>query len=78
MPCRAEIFGGGTAGGGLWDFARSLGSPLSLRDVGIAEADLDRATAIAVRNAYPNPRPIEPATIRTLLQAAWDGRRPGH
>jgi maleylacetate reductase len=74
----AEIFGGGTAGGGLWDFARSLGSPLNLRDVGIAEADLDRATAIAVRNAYPNPRPIEPATIRTLLQAAWDGRRPGH
>ncbi len=70
-------FGGGSAGGGLWDFARRVGAPQSLKDIGISEADLDRATAIAVRNAYANPRPIDPGSIRDLLQAAWEGRRPG-
>jgi maleylacetate reductase len=43
----------------------------------VKEADLDRATAIAVKNAYANPRPIQPGSIRELLQAAWDGCRPG-
>jgi maleylacetate reductase len=73
----AEAFGGGSAGGGLWDFARSVGSPLSLREVGIRESDLDRAAEVAVRNAYSNPRPIDLGSIRELLQAAFDGRRPG-
>jgi len=72
----AEAFGGGSAGGALWDFAKSVGSPLSLKAIGISETDLDRATAIAVKNAYANPRPIEPGSIRELLQAAWEGRRP--
>jgi maleylacetate reductase len=72
----AEAFGGDSAGGGLWDFAQSVGSPLSLKAIGVKEADLDRATAIAVKNAYANPRPIEPGSIRELLQAAWDARRP--
>ena len=73
----ADTFGGGSAGGGLWDFAQSVGSPLSLKAIGIEESDLDRATAIAVKNAYANPRPIDPGSIRELLQAAWEGRRPG-
>ena len=73
----AEAFGGGSAGGGLWDFAQEVGSPLSLRAIGIEESDLDRAAAIAVKNAYANPRPIDPGSIRKLLQAAFEGRRPG-
>lgn len=73
----AQVFGGGSAGGGLWDFARSVNSPLSLQEIGIAESDLDRAAEIAVRNAYPNPRPFDRDAIRQLLQAAWEGRRPG-
>ncbi|MBN9024145.1 MAG: maleylacetate reductase [Rhizobiales bacterium] len=73
----AEAFGGGSAGGGIWDFAQSVGAPLSLKAIGIEESDLDRATAIAVKNAYANPRPIDPGSIRELLQAAWEGRRPG-
>lgn len=73
----AEAFGGGSAGGGLWDFARSVGSPLSLKEIGIKEADLDRAAAIAVKNAYANPRPIDLGSTRELLQAAFEGRRPG-
>jgi maleylacetate reductase len=73
----AGAFGGGAAGGGLWDFAQSVGSPLSLKEIGIGEADLDRAAAIAMKNVYANPRPVDPGSIRELLQAAWEGRRPG-
>lgn len=73
----AETFGGGSAGGGLWDFARSVGAPLSLKALGLSEADLDRAAQIAVRNPYANPRPFGRDDIRDLLQAAWEGRRPG-
>jgi maleylacetate reductase len=50
---------------------------VSLKAIGIAEDDLDRAAAIAVKNAYANPRPIDQESIRSLLQAAWEGRRPG-
>lgn len=71
----AEIFGG-SIGSGLWDFAKSLGAPLTLKELGLAEADLDRATEIAVSNPYYNPCPIDRASIRALLQAAWEGSRP--
>ncbi|MBN9434951.1 MAG: maleylacetate reductase [Bosea sp.] len=73
----ADAFGGGSAAGGLHDFARRIGAPQSLKEIGIEEADLDRAAAIAVKNAYQNPRPLERPAIRDLLQAAWEGRRPG-
>ena len=71
----AEMFGG-SIGGGLHDFAASLGAPMALSDLGLTEADLDRAADIAVRNPYWNPRPIERDAIRALLQNAWAGTRP--
>ncbi|MBB5221882.1 maleylacetate reductase [Amaricoccus macauensis] len=70
-----EIFGG-TPGQGLYEFAKSVGSPLALKDLGLTEADLDRAAEIATRNPYANPRPIDQASIRALLQDAWEGSRP--
>jgi len=71
----AEIFGG-SPGQALYDFARSIGSPMALKDFGLTEADLDRAAEIATKNPYANPRPIGRASIRALLQDAWEGRRP--
>lgn len=71
----AELFGG-SVGGGLHDFAATLGAPLALRDLGLAEADLDRAADLAFSNPYWNPRPIERDAIRVLLQRAWEGARP--
>ncbi|WP_431324279.1 maleylacetate reductase [Rhizobium sp. YTU87027] len=71
----AEIFGG-SIGGGLWDFAKAIGAPLSLKEFGLTEADLDRAASIAVENPYWNPRPIDRDSIKMLLQDAWEGRRP--
>jgi alcohol dehydrogenase class IV len=60
----------------LYDLARSNGAPFSLRELGMAEADLDKAADIAVANPYWNPRPIEREGIRGLLQRAWEGMRP--
>jgi maleylacetate reductase len=71
----AAIFGG-SIGGGLWDFSKQIGAPMSLKDFGMTEADLDRAASIAVENPYWNPRPIDRQSIRKLLQDAWEGRRP--
>lgn len=71
----ADIFGG-SAGRGLHDFAGSIGAPMALKEFGLTEADLDRAAEIATANPYPNPRPIDRASIRSLLQEAWEGSRP--
>jgi maleylacetate reductase len=70
-----DIFGG-SAGGGLYDFAKSIGAPLTLKELGFRQADLDRAAEIATQNPYWNPRPFDRAAIRVLLQDAWEGRRP--
>ena len=67
---------GSAPGAGLWDFARDIGAPMRLADLGLTEADLDRAAAIAVQNPYSNPRSFDRTDIRSLLQAAFDGQRP--
>ncbi|MCB1334834.1 MAG: maleylacetate reductase [Roseivivax sp.] len=71
----AALFGG-TLGAGLWRFAKRLGAPLALKDLGLSEADLDRAAGIAAQNPYWNPRPVERGAIRALLQDAWAGTAP--
>ena len=38
--------------------------------------NLDKACALALRDAYPNPRPIEAAPLRNLLQEAFEGAAP--
>lgn len=73
----AEIFGGGGAGQALHDFAVRSGAPLALRDLGLAESDLERAADIATSKPYWNPAPVTREGLRTLLAAAWEGRAPG-
>ena len=71
----ADILGN-SAGSALYDFAKSVGAPLTLQELGLKQADLDRAAEIATKNPYWNPRPFDRAAIRALLQDAWEGRRP--
>ena len=71
----SDIFGG-SAGGGLYDFAHSLGAPMSLAGLGFAEADLEKAAELATLNPYTNPRQFGRDQIRALLQDAWSGERP--
>jgi alcohol dehydrogenase class IV len=63
--------------GALYDLARKIGAPPSLKEIGMRADALDEAARLATQNAYYNPRPIEYAAIRQLLQDAWEGRRPG-
>jgi maleylacetate reductase len=72
----AAILKAETAGQGLYTLAQSLNAPQSLRDLGLAEADLDRAADLATQSPYPNPRPLEKPALRALLQAAWEGHPP--
>ncbi len=72
----ARALGGDTAGGALHDFAERMSAPMALRDLGLTEADLDRAADIATENPYWNPRPIDRPGIRKLLQNAFDGPKP--
>jgi maleylacetate reductase len=59
-----------------YDLAKENGAPVALRDIGMKASDLDRACEIALQNQYPNPRPLERAAIRQLLQDAFEGNRP--
>ncbi|MFO6463410.1 maleylacetate reductase [Jannaschia sp. KMU-145] len=70
------LLGGEQAGPALHRFAAGLGAPLALRDLGLEEADLDRAADLATTKPYPNPHPVTRGDIRALLQAAWAGDEP--
>jgi maleylacetate reductase len=61
---------------GLYDLEKNLGLPLRLADIGMKEADLERAARVATEAPYPNPRKIEYAGVLELLRNAYAGRRP--
>jgi alcohol dehydrogenase class IV len=64
------------AANGVFDLARRIGAPASLREIGMPEVGLERAVDLALANPYWNPRPLEREGIRSLLDDAWHGRRP--
>jgi maleylacetate reductase len=72
----ALALGGANAGAALHDFATRMGAPVALRDIGMKEEDLDRATEIATKNPYWNPRPVDSVLMRALLARAWAGEPP--
>ncbi|WP_321950874.1 maleylacetate reductase [Burkholderia cenocepacia] len=73
----ARAIGTDDAARGLYALARDNGAPISLKAIGMREADLDRAADLAAANPYWNPRPIERDGLRALLQDAFDGSLPG-
>jgi maleylacetate reductase len=72
----ARALGAAEAAGGLFDLAARNGAPTSLRQIGLAESNLDKAADAAVQSPYWNPRSIERKAIRDLLDDAYHGRRP--
>lgn len=72
----AQAIGSDDAAQGLHALARSLGAPLSLRELGMPREELERCADLALRNAYANPRPLEKPGLMTLLEDAWEGRPP--
>lgn len=73
----ARAIGTNDAARGLYALALDNGAPVSLKAIGMQEADLDRAADLAAANPYRNPRPIERDGLRALLQDAFDGSLPG-
>ena len=72
----AHALGAESAPTGLYELGHSVRAKMALCDLGLQEADLDRAADLAVRKPYWNPRPIERDAIRDLLQRAWAGEPP--
>jgi maleylacetate reductase len=71
-----KIFGASNPGVAVHAFASMMNAPMSLAELGLAEADLDRAAELATEKPYWNPQPVESDSIRALLQAAWSGDAP--
>ena len=76
MRLAADALGVEDAARGLYSLARRLGAPMALSDIGMREADLSRATELAMQSPYYNPRPVEHDAIRKLLDDAYFGREP--
>jgi maleylacetate reductase len=62
--------------GELWDLAGRLGAPRALKELGMAEADIDRIAEQVVANPYANPAPVTADGVAQLLRAAWAGKAP--
>ena len=60
----------------IQQLARRCGAPVSLKEIGMQAADLDKAADIAMQNAYWNPRPLDREAVRSLLQLAYEGLPP--
>lgn len=60
----------------LWDLAGRLGAPRSLRELGMAEGDIDPVVRLALAAPYANPREVTGEGLRRLLRAAWSGLPP--
>src|SRR5258706_342919 len=61
---------------GTYELEQRLGLPMRLADIGMREADLERAARIAADAPYPNPRKVEYAPVLELLRNAFEGKRP--
>jgi maleylacetate reductase len=60
----------------LWELTGRLGTPRSLRGLGMAEGDIERVVDLAVASPYANPRPVDAGDVDALLRAAWAGLAP--
>jgi maleylacetate reductase len=61
---------------GVFELACRHGAPTSLRSIGMPADGLDHAADLAIQNQYPNPRPLDRAALRGLLQRAFEGLPP--
>lgn len=72
----ADVLGASDAPSAVYDLIVDAGGPIALRELGLAESDLDRAADLASAKPYPNPAPLTRDGLGELLRAAWSGERP--
>jgi alcohol dehydrogenase class IV len=76
MGRMGEALGTDDVAGALFDLARDVGAPTSLREIGMPEDGIDEATRRVVVEAAANVRPPEEPAVRDMIVAAFEGRRP--
>ena len=65
------------AAAALYDLATTIKAPTALKDIGMQERHLDEAVSLVLEQAPKNnPRPVDEAGVRAILEAAYTGRRP--
>lgn len=74
----AEALGKADPVQALYDLAGRIGAKRALRDLGMPESGIDKATDAALSNPYWNPRPLERGAIRDLIARAFVGDPPFH
>lgn len=72
----ARALGATDAGRGLFDLERRLGVPRGLREIGMPQDGVEHAVELITSSPYWNPRPVDAASLRPLLQRALDGDPP--
>lgn len=76
MAKAARALGTASAAQGVFDLAKNLGAPYSLKQLGMKEEDLERALDVVMKSPYPNPAPLEREKLLALLRDAYEGKRP--
>ena len=61
---------------GIFDFATQIGVPKSLKELSMREEDLDLVASETVERTSFNPKPVDFASVREMLQQAYEGRVP--
>jgi len=61
---------------GLFDLAGRVHARRALKDLGMPRDGIARAAELALANPYWNPRPLDPAAIRQLIERAYEGLPP--
>lgn len=72
----ARALGADDAPRGLYDLEAKLGLEMRLCGIGMPREGLERAAQIATESPYPNPRAVDYAAVLSLLNDAYEGRRP--
>jgi alcohol dehydrogenase class IV len=73
----ADILGATSAAAGIYDFARSIGSPVRLADYNVTRTDLRQCAEIVLETDNGlNPKEVTRHGVLGILEAAYSGRRP--
>jgi alcohol dehydrogenase class IV len=70
----ARALGAPEAAAGIYDLEVRLGLKMKLADLGLKEAELERAAQLATAAPYPNPAPVSYDGVLALLRNAYAGR----
>lgn len=59
----------------LQSLGEEVGTPRSLRELGLGQNDLDTVVRFATKDPYANPRPVTAEELRPVVVAAYQGAR---